>query len=51
MPFTNWINRLKNTQVDDAHDIDVLMPMYNLIEHSDIYSKKIWSFIVKMSKL
>ena len=29
-----------NTQVDDdAHDIDVLIPMYNLIEYSDIYSK------------
>ena len=29
-----------NTQVDDdAHDIDVLMPMYNLIEYNDIYSK------------
>ena len=29
-----------NTQVDDdAHDIDVLMPMCNLIEYSDIYSK------------
>ena len=26
-------------QVDDAHDIDVVMPMYNLIEYSDNYSK------------
>ena len=25
--------------IDHAHDIDVVMPMYNLIEYSDIYSK------------
>ena len=31
VPFTNWINRINNTQVDDAHDIDIVMPMYNLI--------------------
>ena len=28
-----------NTQVDDAHDIDVEIPMYDLIEYSDNYSK------------
>ena len=37
--FTNWINRINNTQVDDAHDIDVVMPMYKLIEYSDNYFK------------
>ena len=26
-------------QVDDPHDIDAVMPMYNLIECRDIYSK------------
>ena len=43
--FINCIKGIKNAQVDDAHDIDVAMPMYNLIEYSDIYSKKIWNFI------
>ena len=38
-PFTNCISRISNTQVYDAHDIDVKMSMYNLIEHSDNYSK------------
>ena len=38
-PFTNCISRINNTQVDDAHDIDVVMPMYNLVEYSDNYSK------------
>ena len=28
-----------NTQVNDAHDIDVVMPTYNLIEYSHNYSK------------
>ena len=31
-PFTNCISRINNTQIDDPHDIDVVMPMYNLIE-------------------
>ena len=38
-PFTSCISRINNKQMDDAHDIDVVMPKYNLIEYSDIYSK------------
>ena len=38
-PFTNCINRINSTQVGNAHDIHVVMPMYNLIEYSDNYSK------------
>ena len=37
--FTNCIRRINNTQVDDAHDIHVVMPIYNLIEYSNNYSK------------
>ena len=33
--FTNCISRINNTQMEDAHDIDIIMPMYNLIEYSD----------------
>ena len=29
--FTNCINRINYTPVDEAHDIDVVMPMYNVI--------------------
>ena len=39
VPFTNCINRVNNIQVDDAHDIDVVMSMYNLIEYSDHHFK------------
>ena len=28
-----------STQVDDTQDIDLVMPMHNLIEYSDVYSK------------
>ena len=38
-PFTNCINEINNTQVDNAKDIDIVMPMYNLIEYSDNYAK------------
>ena len=38
---TKRVSRINNTQVDDGHDIDVVMPMYNLIEYFDNYFKKI----------
>ena len=31
-PFTNCISEISNTQVCNAKDIDIVMPMYNLIE-------------------
>ena len=34
-PFTNWISKINNTQADNAEYIDIVMPMYNLIEYSD----------------
>ena len=34
-PFTNCISEINNTQIDNAKDIDIVMPMYNLIEYSD----------------
>ena len=30
-PFTNCISEINNTQIDSAKDIDIVMPMYNLI--------------------
>ena len=37
--FTKCISTMNNVQVDDAHDIDAVIPIYILIEHSDNYSK------------
>ena len=36
-PFTKRLRRINNTDIDNAHDIDIVMPMYNLIEYSDNY--------------
>ena len=38
-PFTKCISEINNTQVDNAKDIDIVMPMYSLIEYSDNYAK------------
>ena len=40
-PFTNCISEINNTQIENAKDIDIVMPMYNLIEYSDNYAKTI----------
>ena len=44
-PFTNCISKINNTQIDNAEYIDIVMPMYNLIEYSDNYSKNIWKLM------
>ena len=38
-PFTKCISRINNTDIDNAHDFDIVMRIYNLIEYSDNYSK------------
>ena len=38
-PFTKCISRINGTDIDNVQDIDIVMPMYNLIEYSDNYSK------------
>ena len=38
-PFTDCISEINNTQIDNAKDIDAVIPMYNLIEYSNNYSK------------
>ena len=46
-PFIYCLTEINNTQVDGTQNIDVAMPMYNLIECSDAYSKtsgSIWQF-------
>ena len=42
-PFTNCISEINNTQVDNAKDINIVMPMYNLIEYNDNYAKTLGS--------
>ena len=39
VPFTNCVSKINNAQLDNIKDIDIVIPMYNLIEHNDNYSK------------
>ena len=43
-PFTDCISKINNTQVANAKDIDIVMPMYNLIEYSDKLSGSLWQY-------
>ena len=46
-PFTNCISEINNTQLDNAKDLDIVMPMYNLIEYSVNNSKtsgSLWQY-------
>ena len=46
-PFTNCISEINNTQIDNAKDIHIVMPMYNLIEYSGNYAKttgSVWQY-------
>ena len=38
-PFTECISKINNTQIDNDKYIDVIRPMYNLIEYNDNVSK------------
>ena len=46
-PFTNCKSKTNNSQIDNAEYIDIVMPMYNLIEYSDNYletSGSLWQY-------
>ena len=38
-PFTNCITEINNAETEYAEDIDIVMPIYNLIKYSDAFSK------------
>ena len=37
-PFRSCISKINNTFIDNAEDLDIVMPIYNLLEYSDKYS-------------
>ena len=46
-PFINWISKINGVQIDNAEDLDVVMPMYNLLEYSKNYRKttgSLWNY-------
>ena len=46
-PFSNCISKINGTLIDNAEDLDIVMPMYNLLEYSKNYSKtsgSLWNY-------
>ena len=46
-PFISSITKINNTLVDKAEDLDIVMPVYSLIENSKNYSKtpgSLWNY-------
>ena len=46
-PFTKCTTHINDEQVDNADNLDIVMPMYNLIAYSDNYSdtsRSLWQF-------
>ena len=39
-PFINCISKRNGIKIDNAEDLDVVMPMYNLLEYSKNYKKQ-----------
>ena len=44
-PFLNCISKINGEKIDNAEDLDVVMPMYNLLEYSKNYKKNNRKFV------
>ena len=42
-PFVSCITKINGELIEDAEDLDIVMPMYNLLEYSKNYRKTIGS--------
>ena len=42
--FISCITKINNELIEDAEDLDIIMPMYNLLEYSKNYKKTVGSF-------
>ena len=45
-PFFSCISKINGTLIDNAEDLDIVMPMYNLLEYSKNYRKigSLWNY-------
>ena len=46
-PFINCISKINGSKIDNAEDLDVVMPMYNLLKYSKNYKKTtgtLWNY-------
>ena len=50
-PFLSCISKINNTLIDNAEDLDIVMPMYNLLEYSKNYRKTTGLIIIEMNQI
>ena len=52
-PFINCISKINGIKIDNAEDLDVVMPMYNLLEYSKNYKKQqvVCGIIIEMDQV
>ena len=46
-PFSSCTSKINNTFIDNAEDLDIVMPMYNLLEYNKNYRKttgSLWNY-------
>ena len=46
-PFINWISKINGIKINNAGDLDVVMPMHNLLQYSKNYKKttgSLWNY-------
>ena len=46
-PFINCVSNINVAKIDNAEDLDVVMPMYNLLEYSKNYKEatgSLWNY-------
>ena len=52
VPFTSCLSKINGTLIDNAEDLDVIIPIYNLIEYNKKYKKKqqvVYGIITRMN--
>ena len=51
--FINCISKINGVKIDNAEDLDVVMPMYNLLEYSKNYKKQqvVYGITIEMNQV
>ena len=51
-PFINCISKINGVKIDNAEDLDVVIPMYNLLEYSKNYKQQeVYGIIIEMNQV
>ena len=50
-PFINCKSELNKTEIDNAKDIDIVIPMHNAIENNYLETLEVYGNITKMSQM